>query len=471
MCVGCDDQTPPASEARPANALPLPGERLANILAPYDTPEAADHPFLPPLLANILSPSAHIKGDEVHPQFEAADIFRLYGDAYRATHNLTSEQLGVMYAIENCRTATYGFHTDVCDTCGHIDSAYNSCRNRHCPKCQGIAKRRWVNARLDELLPVAYHHATFTLPGELSVLSLHNSKLIYDLLFDAASQALLTFGYDEKWLSAQIGFYGILHTWSQTLWPHVHLHFIVTAGGLTDDGQWAEPSYKGQFLFPVKALMQVFRGKFIQGLKKAYYAGDLLLTADMRIDNPTAFEMWVDHLVARNWNVHSKAPFAGPEEVVRYIGRYTHRAAIGNHRILGVEDGLIRFSYKDNKEQDPSSRYKEMTLPVDQFITRFLWHVLPKGYHRIRHYGFLNNGQKHGNLSKIREILADRIEAAECEKADEAASVVHMLGMPCPKCDNGYMRPFLVTDGYGRILKCDIAVFLSHTETKFDDSS
>ncbi len=154
-----------------------------------------------------------------------------------ATHNLTSEQLGVMYAIENCRTATYGFHTDVCDTCSHIESACNSCRNRHCPKCQGVARRRWVNARLDELLPVAYHHATITLPGELSVLSLHNNRLIYNLLFDAASQSLLTLCYDEKWLGAQIGFYGILHTWSQTLWPHVHLHFIVTAGGLTDDGR------------------------------------------------------------------------------------------------------------------------------------------------------------------------------------------------------------------------------------------
>lgn len=400
-----------------------------------------------------------------------ADIFRLYGDAYRATHNLTSEQLGVMYAIENCRTATYGFHTDVCDTYGHIESAYNSCRNRHCPKCQGITQRRWVNARLDELLPVAYHHAVFTLPGELSELSLFNRKLIYDLLFDAASQALLTFGYDEKWMGAQIGFYGILHTWSQTLWPHAHLHLIVTAGGLTDDGRWVEPKHPGEFLFPTKALMQVFRGKFIEGLKQAYYAGNLILTDDMRIDHATAFEMWVDHLVARNWNVYSKPPFAGPEEVVRYIGRYTHRAAISNYRILGIEDGQVRFSYKDNKEEDPDKRLKEMTLPADQFITRFLWHVLPKGYHRIRHYGFLNNGQKHANLAKIREILADRLEAADCDGTEEIPTESDKLGMPCPKCEKGRMRPFLVTDGYGRILKCDISVFPPHTETKYDDSS
>lgn len=471
MCENCVEHTTPSRAAGPNMGLPIPGERLANILAPYDPLDPTGHTFLPPFLENILSPSAHAKVDDGRPQFEVADIFRLYGEAYRATHNLPSDHLGVMHAIENCRTATYGFHTDVCDNCGHIESAYNSCRNRHCPKCQGIAKRRWVNARLDELLPVSYHHATFTLPGELSVLSLHNDKLIYDLLFDAASGALLTFGYDEKWLGAQIGFYGILHTWSQTLWPHAHLHFIVTAGGLTDDGRWVEPKYRSKFLFPTDALMQVFRGKFIQGLKQAYYAGDLILTDDMRIDNPTAFEMWVDHLVARNWNVNSQPPFSGPEEVVRYIGRYTHRAAIGNHRILSIDGGLIRFSYKDNKEEDRDKRLKEMTLPADQFITRFLWHVLPKGYHRIRHYGFLNNGQKHANLAKIREVLADRIEAAECDKADKAASVADMLGMPCPKCDNGRMRPFLVTDGFGQILKCDISVFPPHRERNYNDTS
>jgi len=318
---------------------------------------------------------------------------------------------------------------------------------------------------------VSYHHATFTLPGELSVLSLHNGKLIYDLLFEAASQSLLTFGYDKKWLGAQIGFYGVLHTWSQTLWPHAHLHFIVTAGGLTDDGHWVEPKYRSEFLFPVDALMRVFRGKFIHGLKKAYYAGDLILTADMRIDHATAFEMWVDHLVRRNWNVNSRPPFAGPEAVVRYIGRYTHRVAISNHRILSIDDGLIRFAYKDNKEEDPAKCQKKMPLPADQFITRFLWHVLPKGYHRIRHYGFLNNGQKHANLAKIREVLADRLEVAGCDQADVVAAVADMLGMPCPKCENGRMRPFLVTDGYGQILKCDISVFPTSAEKTYDDTS
>lgn len=471
MCITCGDHTSPVQSSVPENRLPITSERLARLLAPYDPPDLEGHTFLPPFLGQILSPSDHEKADDSRPQFEVADIFRLYGKAYRATHGLTSEQLGVMYAIENCRTATYGFHTDVCDSCGHTESAYNSCRNRHCPKCQGIAKRMWVEARIDELLPVAYHHAVFTIPGELSELSLFNGKLIYDLLFEAASQTLLAFGYDEKWLGAQIGFYGILHTWSQKLWPHAHLHFIVTAGGLTDDGRWVEPQYKDKFLFSVKALSKVFRGKFIQGLKQAYYAGDLILTADMRIDHPTAFEMWVDHLVARNWVVFSKPPFAGPEEVVRYIGRYTHRVAIGNYRILGIDDGLILFSYRDNDEKNPDKRYKEMTLSADRFIMRFLWHVLPKGYHRIRHYGFLNNGQKHANLTQIREILVSRIRDADGDGPEETATAANMIGMPCPKCENGRMRPFLVIDGYCQILKCDISVFPTPAKAKYDDTS
>ena len=230
------------------------------------------------------------QSSQEQPKYEVADIFNLYGEEYRRNNKLTTDQLNVMYAIEHCRTAEYGFHADVCDNCGHIEKAYNSCRNRHCPKCQGIAKRKWVEARINELLPVAHHHATFTLPNQISVLSLHNQKLIYDLLFDAASQTLLFFGDDPKWLGAKIGFYGILHTWSQTLWPHVHLHFIVTAGGLTDNGEWVEPKYKGKFLFPVPALSKVFRGKFIEVLKKAYYAGELVLPDNLKIKGDDKFE-------------------------------------------------------------------------------------------------------------------------------------------------------------------------------------
>ena len=350
------------------------------------------------------------QSSQEQPKYEVADIFNLYGKEYRKNYKLTTDQLNVMYAIEHCRTAEYGFHADICDNCGHIEKAYNSCRNRHCSKCQGIAKRKWVEARIDELLPVSYHHAVFTLPNQISVLSLHNQKLIYDLLFDAASQTLLVFGDDPEWLGAKPGFYGILHTWPQTLWPHAHLHFIITAGGLTNNGEWVEPKYKGKFLFPVPALSKVFRGKFIEGLKKAYYAGELVLPDNLKIKDDDEFEQWIDLLASRNWVVNSKPPFSGPEEVVRYIGRYTHRIAISNHRIISIADGQISFSFKDNKEKDKSKVWKEMTLPADQFIKRFLWHVLPKRYHRIRHYGFLTNGKKKANLEQSVNFLNLRKE-------------------------------------------------------------
>jgi len=397
--------------------------------------------------------------DQLRTQCEVSDIFSLYGKKYRQTHNLTQDQLNIMYAICHCRTEAYGFHTDICDNCGHIETAYNSCRNRHCPKCQGIAKRKWVKARLDELLPVAYHHATFTLPNQLSRLSLYNQKLIYDLLFDAASQTLLSFGDDPKWLGAKIGFYGILHTWSQTLWPHAHTHFIVTAGGLNDNGKWVEPKYKGKFLFPVKALSIVFRGKFIEGLKKAYYAGNLVLPDNLSIKDADEFEQWINRLVSRNWVVNSKPPFAGPEEVVRYIGRYTHRVAISNSRILSVENGQVRFSYKDNKEKDKSKIWKEMVLPADQFIERFLWHVLPSRYHRIRHYGFLTNGKKKANLKIINQFFSSQEDVETLSQTTENSD-----GILCPKCKKGRLRPFLITDRYNRILKFDISVFIKHEE-------
>ena len=429
------------------------------------------YPF-PPFFDNKLkSPPAQIKnsgscrkaGDlkaENHIHHEVADIFRLYGAEYRRTHNLSIEQHNVMYAIEHCRTSAYGFHADICDACGYIESAYNSCRNRHCPKCQGISKRKWVAKRLNELLPVAYHHCVFTLPNRLSLLSLHNRKLIYDLLFDASSQTLLTFGNDPRWLGALIGFYGILHTWSQTLWPHAHTHFIVTAGGLTVDGKWIEPKHKGTFLFPVKALSRVFRGKFIEGLKKAYYAGELVLPDNLkRLDNAGEFERWIDGLVSTNWVVHSKPPFAGPEEVVRYIGRYTHRVAISNHRIISISDGKIRFSYKDNKEKDKLKIWKEMELPADQFIERFLWHVLPKQYHRIRHFGFLTNNKKDTNIATIRNFFSSTTQA---DVQFEKTHIEDTDGLACPECGKGRLKSYLVTDKYGRILKLDNSEFIRH---------
>lgn len=459
-----------------ATALSPPGHPFLKELIELETKAPyRKYALLPDAVGRILKPAEGADTADTHdheaskrPEHEVADIFNLYGVEYRAAHKLTVEQLQVMYAISHCRTAAYGFHTDICDKCGHTESAYCSCRDRHCPKCQGVAKRKWVNARIDELLPVAYHHVIFTLPNQLSELSQFNRTLMYDLLFESASQTLLTFGYDPKHLGAQIGFYGILHTWSQTLWPHAHLHFIVTAGGLTDDGRWVEPKYKKKFLFPVKALSKVFRGKFIQGLKKAYHAGALILTDDLNIRSDNDFERWIDRLVARDWVVHSKPPFAGPEAVVRYIGRYTHRAAISCNRIISIEGGLIRFSYKDNKEKDKNKIWKEMTLPADEFITRFLYHVLPKRYHRIRHYGFLNNCQKHNNLEKIRQFL---VSSETFEVPAVAITPENTDGILCPKCEKGHLRSFLVTDGYGQVLKCDISVFSECGGKAYDDTS
>ena len=424
----------------PASPASIPID-LSDIISPFSTQQAACYKE---------------QSSQDRPKYELADIFMLYGEEYRKTHTLTPEQGKAMYAIEHCRTDVYGYHADICDECGHIERAYNSCRNRHCPKCQGIAKRKWVGNRLNELLPVSYHHATFTLPDQISHLSLYNQELIYDLLFEASSKTLLTFGEDPTWLGAKIGFYGILHTWSQTLWPHVHIHYIVPVGGLTETGEWIEPKYKGKFLFPVPALSKVFRGKFIEGLKKAYDNGKLVIPYDKQeLKKPDKFEQWLDRLVSRNWVVNSKPPFSGPEEVVRYIGRYTHRVAISNSRILSIENDRVLFSYKDNKEKDKSKMWKEMTLPADQFIERFLWHILPKRYHRIRHYGFLSNGKKNENIEKIRELLPSDTKDALTED---------IQGITCPVCEKGKLRPFLVVNPYGKIIKFDISTFLHEKE-------
>jgi hypothetical protein len=395
------------------------------------------------------------------PKYEIAEIFRHYDAQYREAHSPTVEQLSAMHAIENCRTSVYGFHADVCDECGHIERAYNSCRNRHCPKCQGIAKRLWVRARMDQLLPIPYYHCVFTLPNLIFPLSLYNQKLIYDLLFECASQTLLVFAADERWLGAEIGFYGILHTWSQTLWGHPHIHFIVTGGGLNIDGEWVDLKYKGKFLFPVCAMSKVFRGKFVEGLKRAFNNGELTFPDNMNyLNRYDKFEKWIDRFVRRNWVVHTKAPFAGPEEVVQYIGRYTHRVAISNSRIKSIDDGKIRFSYKDRKNGKGKAKWREMTLPADKFIQRFLWRILPNGYHRIRHYGFLANGKAKKKTEEIRRLLSDEDFTRQHHMNNDltetqAAYSDDDYAVTCPICKKGKLRPFYVVTGYGKVIKND----------------
>jgi len=386
--------------------------------------------------------------DSIH---EVADIFRCYGEEYRLHNGLSKKQREVMYAIERCRTSHYGYHVDQCNACGHIEDDFNSCRDRHCPKCQGINRRKWVAARLADILPVPYYHAVFTLPHFMNALISYNRAFIYELLFSSAADTLLAFGRDPKWLGGEIGFYGILHSWGQTLWPHLHVHFIVPGGALSDDERWIRPRYRRKFLFPVQALSKVFRGKFVEGLKKAYADKRLIFPDDLcHLQHQYQFERWIDKLVGRNWVVYCKSPFARPEEVISYIGRYTHRVAISNQRIIGVKDGHVQFRYKDYK----AGRFacKQMQLSATEFIRRFLSHVLPKGFHKIRHYGFLANGRCQAMILHIKRLL-------NCDISIEDPKKLEKNNMPCPKCKKGWMVPRLIKDGFGRIIRAGISLF------------
>jgi len=392
------------------------------------------------------------------PQLELADIFRKYGDEYRARHKLSPKQHSVMFDIENCRTSTLGYHVNVCSECDHTEHAYNSCRNRHCPKCQGVTQRKWVRARLANILPIPYYHVVFTLPHKIFPISLYNRKIFYDLLFDCAAQTLLQFGKDPRHLGALIGFYGILHTWGGQLWQHLHMHFIVSGGGLNSKGQWVEPKrYRGRFLFPVLALSKVFRGKFIQGLKTAFYDNQLTFPDDyVHLKDSRNFESWLDTLVAQDWVVYTKRPFAGPEEIVRYIGRYTHRVAISNARLISMKDGHVRFKYKNyRKKSSRGHRWEEMRLSAEEFIRRFLMHVLPEKFHRIRHYGFLANGRCREAIKKIRRQLADH--AFPVENSDE-----EFTGIKCPVCQKGIMISILAVTRFGTtVFRTNIALYCS----------
>ena len=374
---------------------------------------------------------------------EVADIFKQYGEEFISGHRLTKRQHDVIHCIMNCRTATYGYHIDGCGHCGHIEKQFNSCRNRHCPKCQGISRQKWVTARLNDLLCVPYYHVVFTLPHFLNELISYNKKLIYELLMDKSSETLMAFGRDPKWLGGEIGFYGVLHTWGQTLWPHVHVHFIVAGGALADTGQWIAPNFGDKFLFPVHALSKVFRGKFIQGLKKAFYNNELAIAPNLlpSVGSASQFECWIDTLAARNWVVYCKPPFDDASQVVNYIGRYTHSVAISNRRIVSAENGKVRFLYKDYKRS--RTKWYQTTLDAREFIRRFIWHVLPKGFHKIRHYGFLANGRCKQMVEYIRAVI------------DSAADLIYKSFdylTPCPKCAKGRMMPLAVINRVGIVV-------------------
>jgi hypothetical protein len=343
-----------------------------------------------------------------------------------------------MRAIEACRTERLGGHVERCEACGELRYHYHSCRNRHCPKCQTLAKERWIAARRAELLPVPYFHVVFTLPHELNALAQGNPRALYALLFQSVSDTLIEFGENPRWLGGAIAASLLLHTWSQTLSQHLHLHALVAAGALAPDGHWIT-SRRG-FLFPVTALSPVFRGKFLAGLKRLFSAGTLKLAAsNAPLADASAQRRLFNTLYDKPWVVYAKRPFAGPAQVLDYLGRYTHRVAISNHRLVSCNDTEVRFGYKDYAH---GNRRKVMTLTPAEFIRRFLLHVLPSGFMRIRHYGILANRAKREKLAAARAALETQSTPAPTQPESVAAFWLRVASLDihqCPHCKTGRM--------------------------------
>ncbi len=369
-------------------------------------------------------------------RLEVADIFRARGPAWRKANagHLSLGQLKVMAAIEACRTAALGGHVAACQDCGHIQVAYNSCRNRHCPKCQGAAARDWLEARRAELLPVPYYHVVFTLPAEIAQIAYQNKAAVYGILFKAASQALLTIADDPKHLGARIGITAVLHTWSSAMTHHPHLHCIVPGGGISPDGKTWIACRPGFFL-PVRVLSRLFRRLFLEKLRAAHQAGDLQFFNDLAdLAEPKAFASLLAPLRKIEWVVYAKPPFAGPEAVLAYLSRYTHRVAIANSRLIAFDGKRVTFKWKDYRARG-GDRHKIMTLEADEFIRRFLIHVLPKRFHRIRHTGLFANGGRAKNLALARQLLDVEIAPDRTDpEGDETGQDEQACTQPCPSC-------------------------------------
>lgn len=378
------------------------------------------------------------RADAAGIKVELAEVFERHGAAYRAAHPLVPVQYRAMRAIAACRTAALGGHLAQCDACGAQRYAYHSCRNRHCPKCQTLAKERWLAARRAELLPVPYCHLVFTLPHALNALAQANPRLLYAMLFESVSATLIEFGANPRWLGGEIAATLILHTWGQTLTQHIHLHCLVAAGALHADGHWIG-SRRG-FLFPVAALSQVFRGKFLAALTRAFDSGALNLAgATAMLARASARQPLFSALREHEWVVYAKKPFGGPQQVLDYLGRYTHRVAISNNRLAGIEDDRVSFRYKDYAH---GNRRKMLTLEAGEFIRRFLLHVLPRGFMRIRHYGLLANRAKRLKLAQARSALdqpppprPSQPESIEAFWRRVAQRDIHQ----CPHCHAGRM--------------------------------
>jgi hypothetical protein len=370
------------------------------------------------------------------PVLEVADIFRGHGAAWRQANagHVSLGQLKVMSAIESCRTAALGGHVARCEKCAHTIIAYNSCRNRHCPKCQGAAAQEWLAEREAELLPVPYFHVVFTLPGQIADIAYQNKAVIYDLLFKASAETLITIAADPKHLGARVGVLSVLHTWGSALTHHPHVHMIVPGGGFSLDGsKWV--ACRPGFFLPVRVLSRLFRRLFLQKLVAAHQAGELQFFSNHApLMDAQAFTAYLAPLRNSEWVVYSKRPFGGPKDVLRYLARYTHRVAISNRRLIACDDNSVTFKWKDYRLEGPE-RYKVMTLATHEFIRRFLIHVLPSGFHRIRYYGLLASSKRADNIARARELLAVPLLPIEAIKAastnvDEPQTPQH----PCPYC-------------------------------------
>ena len=371
------------------------------------------------------------------PDLEVADIFRDHGDAWRVVNrgHVSLGQLKVMSAIERCRTAALGGHVARCENsaCGHTLIAFNSCRNRHCPKCQGAASRKWLAEREAELLPVPYFHVVYTLPSQLRDIAYQNKAVIYGLLMKAAAETTLAIAADPRHLGARIGITAVLHTWGSAMTHHPHVHMIVPGGGLSEDGSRWVPA-KADFLVHVNVLRDLFRGKFLSVLTEAHADGRLQFFGQHAgLADKKAFKRFLGPLRHIPWVVHVKEPFAGPEQVLRYLSRYTHRVAISNRRLIAADHGGVSFRWKDYRVEGPE-RWKTMTLDPHEFIRRFLLHVLPKGFHRIRHYGLFANGNRAESIARARELLAVAPPPPKPEPVKPGADEPRVLPTPCPCC-------------------------------------
>lgn len=376
---------------------------------------------------------------------EVADIFRQCGPVFRTEHtaSLSRGQRRVMSAIEQCRTVALGGHVEECDACGHQRIAYNSCRNRHCPKCQSLARAQWLSDRQAELLPVAYFHVVFTVPQEVAAIAYQNKEVVYNILFQATAQTLRTIGADPKHLGAEIGFIAILHTWGQNLLHHPHLHCVVPGGGISPDGQrWV--SCRPGFFLPVRVLSRLFRRLYLALLQQAFDGGELHFFNSLEgLQDRLAFAKYIAPATQAEWVVYAKAPFGGPKQVLEYLGRYTHRVAISNNRLLEFSEGAVTFAWKDYRHE---SKNRTMRLNAHEFIRRFLLHVLPSGFQRIRNYGFLANRYRQVKIALCRKLLGAPVPVVAVDVPDQATDYrdryQRLTGLSlrdCVHCGKGQM--------------------------------